>query len=182
MSSIGIHPRQVAVRRFVFPSHSAVSKRSREQFAWAATSAEQILDFLTVTFSSALAYTIYSALHIGRQVHYSRMSIFEGAGCFAIVFITMLGLNGAYERGNSLLRVRETERILRVSSQAFLLVFATTFFSAQLISRGTLLGAMLLVPTFLVAEKQMLFLCLRYLHAKGYGTRKVIIYGGGTTG
>src|SRR5437588_12267746 len=28
----------------------------------------------------------------------------------------------------------------------------------------------------------MLFLCLRYLHAKGYGTRKVIIYGGGTTG
>ena len=182
MSSIGVEPRQVAVRKFPELAPTVAAGHSRDHFQWAVTTVEQVLDFLTVTFASAMAYTLYSALHVGKQVHYSHMAVFEGAGCFAVMFIAMLGMNGAYDEGNSLLRVRETERILRVSCQAFLTVFAATFFSARLISRGTLVGSMLLVPVLLIAEKELLFTCLRHLHARGYGTRKVIVYGAGMTG
>ncbi len=53
----------------------------------------------------------------------------------------MLDHDGAYKRANSLLRIRETERILRVTMQAFGVVFPVTFFfSAFVFALGSRSG------------------------------------------
>jgi exopolysaccharide biosynthesis polyprenyl glycosylphosphotransferase len=94
----------------------------------------------------------------------------------------MLDRNGGYRSANSLLRIRETERVLRVSGQAFGVVFAVTFFLGHSFPRGVLVFAILFVPLLLVAEKQFIYVLIRNLHTRGHGVQNVLIYGAGFTG
>ena len=55
---------------------------------------------------------------------------------FAIGMVSMLDRVGAYRQGNSLLRVRETEQVLRVSTQAFLIALAVSFSRASFFPAG----------------------------------------------
>ena len=81
-----------------------------------------------------------------------------------------------------MLRVRETERILRSSVQAFLLLLPVSLLSQHLLSRWVLSFGFGLVPAAVVAEKQILFSVTRSLRNRGRGVRKAIIYGAGFTG
>ena len=101
---------------------------------------------------------------------------------FSAVFVFMLDRYGVYKPANSLLRIRETERILRVSAQAFGAVFTVTFFLAYPFSRWVLALVALFVPLLLAIEKQLVFLLVRYLHTRGYGVQNVLVYGAGLTG
>jgi len=94
----------------------------------------------------------------------------------------MLDRVGAYRRGNSLLRVRETEQVLRVSAETFLIVFAVSFFTSFLFSRWLLVICLSLVPLLLFAQKNLVYSLVRLLHSRGYGNQKVLIYGSGCTG
>ena len=96
--------------------------------------------------------------------------------------VLMLDRVGAYRRGNSLLRVRETEQILRVSTQAFLIVLAVSFFTNILFSRWLLVLCLGLVPLLLFVQKNLTYLLLRSFHSRGYGNESVLIYGAGCTG
>jgi exopolysaccharide biosynthesis polyprenyl glycosylphosphotransferase len=98
------------------------------------------------------------------------------------VFVLLLDHDGAYKRGNSLLRIRETERILRVSTQAFGILFLVTFFLMHPFSRWVMALAVVFVPLLLVIEKQFLYLLIRHLHSRGYGVQNVLVYGAGYTG
>jgi len=100
----------------------------------------------------------------------------------AVIIILMLDRVGAYARGNSLLRVRETEQVVRVSAQSFLVAFAISFFASFLFSRWLLVITLSLVPLFLFVQKNLMYLLVRRLHSKGYGIEKVLIYGSGHTG
>ena len=91
----------------------------REAVQRATTVAEQISDVFTVILAVVTSYAIYSLLQIGRDIRYPATTIVEGSAVFAFALVMMLALDGAYQRGNSLLRVRETERILRASAGAF---------------------------------------------------------------
>ncbi len=108
--------------------------------------------------------------------------VLVAAMVFAALFVLMLDYNGAYSQCNSLLRIRETERILKVSVQAFGLVFPATFFFAHLTSRWMVGIALVLVPLMLIVEKQILLQLIRHLHAKGLGVQNVLVYGAGFTG
>jgi exopolysaccharide biosynthesis polyprenyl glycosylphosphotransferase len=143
---------------------------------------EAAADLLTITLAVALGYLVYYDLALGKRVHYPAHLVLGLAFGFAIVMVLMLDRAGAYGRSGSLLRVKETEQVLRVSSQAFLIVVAVSFFSSFLFSRWLLVLCLTLVPFALFLEKTFMYLLIRALHSRGYGIERVLIFGSGATG
>jgi FlaA1/EpsC-like NDP-sugar epimerase len=129
-----------------------------------------------------MSYAAYRAFGIGKGLHYSLETVSTAALAFAVVFVLMLDHDGAYRRANSLLRIRETERILRVSIQAFGIVLPASFFFSFLFSRWVVALAIVFVPLMLIIEKQIMFMVIRHLHSRGYGIQNVLVYGAGFTG
>jgi exopolysaccharide biosynthesis polyprenyl glycosylphosphotransferase len=158
------------------------SRNTATHFRRAVVFCEVFADLLTITFAISLGCLIYYALGLGRQVHYPAYSILGAALAFAVVMVLMLDRTGAYTRVNSLLRVRETEHVLLVSAQAFLIVMAVSFFRSFLFSRWLLVLSLVLVPLALFVQKSLTYLLIRALHSKGYGIDRVLIYGSGSTG
>ena len=156
--------------------------RSRERFELAVAVLERIGDLVAVMSASLLAYAAYTLLEVGKRIHYPSGSVLTAGFLFAVAFVVILDHDGAYERVNSLLRIRETERILRVCTQTFGIAFSVTFFISQPISRSTVAISAILVPLLLIAEKQFVFLVIRHLHSRGYGLQNVLVYGAGLTG
>jgi exopolysaccharide biosynthesis polyprenyl glycosylphosphotransferase len=146
------------------------------------TKLEVLADFLTVIGAVMSGYAAYYFLGLGKQVHYPRSVVFGVSATFAAVIVLMLDRAGAYSRGTSLLRVRETEHVLRVSMQALGLVLGASFFTSFLFSRWLLVIALGLVPLFLFLQKYLVYVLVQHLHAKGYGIERVLIYGSGSTG
>lgn len=146
------------------------------------TKLEVLADFATVISAVMSSYALYYFLGLGRQLHYSRSVVFGVSATFAAVIVLMLDRVGAYSRGTSLLRVRETEHVLRVSMQALGFILGVSFFTSFLFSRWLLVIALVLVPLFLFLEKHFVYLLVQYLHAKGHGIERVLIYGSGSTG
>jgi exopolysaccharide biosynthesis polyprenyl glycosylphosphotransferase len=152
------------------------------KFEHIATAAEVIGDFVTAAVGMIGAYGAYHMLGLGQGVLYPIPVIILAALVFAFLFVVMLDREGVYRRGSGMLQIRETERILRVSVQSFLVLFTVTIFSAHLLSRWVLGIGIVLLPITVVIEKQILFSIVRYLHTRGRGVRKAIIYGSGFTG
>src|SRR5712692_10167108 len=143
---------------------------------------EAATDLVTVTLAVVIGYLAYYNLQLGKHIQYPVRSVFGVAFAFAIVVLLMLDRVGAYERGNGLLRIRETEQVLRVSIQAFLVVFAASFFTQVLVSRWLLLISVTIVPLSLFVEKHLVYRLVHTLHSRGYGIEKILIYGSGSTG
>jgi FlaA1/EpsC-like NDP-sugar epimerase len=143
---------------------------------------EVVADFLTVTLAVPLGYGIYNSLSLGKNIHYPAKGLFGLAFLLALVMVLMLDRVGAYRRGSSLLRVRETEQVLRVSAEAFVIILAVSFFNSVLFSRWLLVLCLALVPLALFLQKTSMYLLIRALHSRGYGIEKVLIYGSGRTG
>ena len=160
----------------------AQKSRTAERFRRAIAFAEALIDLLTVGFAVVAGYLAYYNLHLGKHIQYPLKAVFGVAFGFAIIVVLMLDRVGAYNRGNGLLRIRETEQVLRVSIQAFLIVFAASFFTNVLVSRWLLLISVTIVPLSLFVEKDLVYRLVRTLHSRGYGIEKVLIYGSGSTG
>jgi exopolysaccharide biosynthesis polyprenyl glycosylphosphotransferase len=146
------------------------------------TAAEVIGDFLAAAAGVIGAYSAYHILGLGKGVLYPIAIVLGAASGFALLFVIMLDREGVYRGGSGMLRISESERTLRVSAQTFLLLLVVTVFSAQLLSRWVLAIGIFLVPITVVFEKQVLFSIVRYLHERGQGVRKAIVYGSGYTG
>ncbi|MGC2210415.1 MAG: sugar transferase [Candidatus Korobacteraceae bacterium] len=143
---------------------------------------EMMGDFAAATVGVIAAYSIYHLLKLGREIVYPTKTLLCGALGFAFLYVLMLDREGAYRSGHGLLFVRETERTLRVSSQAFLLLLAVSILASQLISRWVLGIVLFLVPIVVVIQKQLFRAFVSFLHTRGRGIRKVVIYGAGATG
>ncbi|HUJ94119.1 MAG TPA: sugar transferase [Terriglobales bacterium] len=157
-------------------------RAAASNFGAMVVAAEVIADLATITWAVALGYGIYRHLALGKHLQYRAGSVFGLAFSLAVVIVLMLDRTGAYRRGNSLLRVRETEQLLRVSALAFLLSLVVSFFTSVLFSRWLLVLCLLLVPLALVVEKALIHLLIRNFHFRGRGTEKVLVYGSGCTG
>jgi exopolysaccharide biosynthesis polyprenyl glycosylphosphotransferase len=168
-----------AIAELVQP-HEVV--RPHEHFELAVSIFERLGDLIAATVASCVSYYIYCLMEIGQRVRYPIALVATVAFLFAVACVVMLEHGGAYEKTNSLLRIRETERVLRVCAQAFAIAFSLTFFIPPGISRWVVLFATFLVPLFLIVEKQICFTLIRQLHSRGYGLQNVLIYGAGFTG
>lgn len=152
------------------------------RFEHLATAAEVIGDFVAAAVGLLGAYRLYHIFGLGRDLNYPVPVQVEAILVFALLFVVLLDREGVYRKGSGMLRVSETERTLRVSVQAFLILLPVAIFSAHLISRWVIFLGVLLVPIAVVSEKQLLFSIVRRLHTRGRGVRKAIIYGSGFTG
>ncbi len=143
---------------------------------------EMLADLLTVVVAGCWSYRIYGSLALGRHIRYPLQGVVAVSLGFAVFFVVMLDRHGAYSRSTGLLRVKETERVLRVSAQSFVLALPITFFTSFLVSRWLVTIATLIVPACLVIQKSCFYVLVRSLHSKGYGVQRVLIYGGGSMG
>jgi exopolysaccharide biosynthesis polyprenyl glycosylphosphotransferase len=155
---------------------------SAERFQNYLTKLEVLADFVTVIAAVMSSYAAYYVLGLGKQVHYPRSLALGVSATFAAVIVLMLDRVGAYSHGTSLLRVRETEHLLRVSMQALGFILCVSFFTSFLFSRWLLIIALFLVPLFLFLQKHLVYILVQHLHSKGYGIERVLIYGSGSTG
>src|SRR5919108_1054917 len=121
-------------------------RASAIRFRRAIASLEVIVDLVTVTLSVVAGYWFYYNLELGKHIQYPLRAVVGLAFGFAMVVVLMLDRVGAYKRGNGLLRIRETEQVLRVSMEAFLIAFAVSFFTSVLVSRWLLIISVTLVP------------------------------------
>jgi len=160
----------------------ATRRNAAAHFRRVIVTSEVLADFATIVLSVLFSYGIYSYLSLGRRLHYPTHAVLGLAVAFALVMVLMLDRVGAYRRANSLLRVRETEQVLQVSAQAFLIALAVSFFSSVLFSRWVLVLCLALVPVALFIEKSLMYLLVRALHSRGLGIERVLIYGSGSTG
>jgi exopolysaccharide biosynthesis polyprenyl glycosylphosphotransferase len=146
------------------------------------TALEVTADFVTVIAAVMFSYALYYLLELGKQVYYSRAIVLGVSVTLAAAIGLMLDRVGAYSQRTSLLRVRETEHVLRVSLQALSIAFAVSFFASFLFSRWLLAIALVLVPLSLFIQKHLIYLLVQRLHANGYGIERVLIFGSGSTG
>lgn len=159
-----------------------VAKGSPVNFRRVVAAVEVVADILTIAFAIRFGYLVYGTTAIGKHVNIPHRLVWSGACILAVVMVLMLDRVGAYRRGNSLLRVRETEQILRVSAQALVAVLAFSVFARILVPRWLVILCFSLVPLFLFVEKTLLYSFTHFLHSRGYGKERVLIYGAGCTG
>jgi exopolysaccharide biosynthesis polyprenyl glycosylphosphotransferase len=156
----------------------AVGRRFEHFF----TLLEMATDAATIFTGLSLAFVLYQRT----GADYSGLPTVEAALPWALIFVAimimMLDRVGAYRLGNSLLRIRETERALRASLYSFLLLLLVSVLLSHPFPRRLVLIAVVFVPMALVAEKQIGFSILNRLHGKGYGRQRVLIYGSGLAG
>ena len=184
-SSIGFgkpEPEWVTDHSAVFTVAQPASPNAAGDFRRLLSGLEVFADFVTVIFAITFGYLVYYNFDIGKHIHYSGKMVLGVAFGLAVIIVLMLDRVGAYARGNSLLRVRETEQVVRVSSQAFVVALAASFFASFLFSRWLLVITLGLVPLFLFIQKHFMYVLVQHLHSKGYGIQRVLIYGSGHTG
>lgn len=185
MNSIGIEESQFLIE----PTNDSASQDRVEfevslgdRFERALTSFEVVADWFTVAVAVNAGYAAYHFLHLGKHLHYQLHAVAWVSCAVALLYVLLLDRDGAYRPGSSLLRIKETERTLRVSMQTFLLILPITFFGGYLFSRWVFVIAMLSVPLLLAIEKQILFVTVGKLRERNVGVQKVLVYGAGATG
>jgi exopolysaccharide biosynthesis polyprenyl glycosylphosphotransferase len=138
---------------------------------------EIVADLLAVFGGILLAYFVYCELHLGKLLRF-RVSVVELVALLAaLYFVTSVKANGGYSRATSLLRVRETERVIAVSFQLCFIAFAVSFWTVALIPRLVVLLAAFLVPSLVLLEKHVIYSTLYALDSRGRASRRTVIYG-----
>src|SRR5712692_8302331 len=160
-SSIGLKPEQ-EIRSQPSTVHltlaqGAIRHRTAARFGRYFAVFEVMADFVTIIFAVTLGYATYYKFDFGKHIHYPPGAVVGVAFGLAVIIVLMLDRVGAYARGNSLLRVRETEQVVRVSTQAFLIAFAVSFFASFLFSRWLLVITLSLVPLLLFIQKHVMY-------------------------
>jgi exopolysaccharide biosynthesis polyprenyl glycosylphosphotransferase len=99
----------------------------------------------------------------------------------AVVVVFILSRSRMYGSGGSLLKVRETERAIRLSTQVVLLLLALKFLLRLAVPAGAFAIELVLLPPLFIAGNSALGAIVRLLHVRGIGVERVAVYGAGDT-
>ena len=161
-------------------SPAKAGARLARRFERLLTFSELAADFFTVYFSVHAVFWIRGLLDV-----YPPPTTLEVLGISlgaAVLFVLMLDREGAYRPGNSMLRIRETEYLLRASGQCYVLMLGLALFTDRFSSPEFVSVATLTVLTAMLIQKHLVSLAVHALHARGVGVQKVVIVGAGHTG
>ena len=188
-----IHSKSVAKERSV-PPHGAmaspIAERSAEQPSRSSqairvflTALEVIADFATAVLAINLSYLL-AAWHSTRSITLAQLSWEQEriAALVGILLLLLLKSDGAYRGGISLLKIRETERSLRASTQAWCLLIPLSLLFGVAVSRSVLACALVVLPICQAVQKQLVIRGVKWMHARGLGVQRTIVYGAGETG
>ena len=146
---------------------------------WLFEVVEKALDLAAVLAAVYASNALYQALEPRRAADYASSSLLLCGAGFGLLFVILVERHGGYRPGVSLLAIRETERILRVTLQAFLVAELAAYLCTAPVSRMAFSIALITVPLFVTLEKWEVHNLLRVLRSRGYGTRKAVIFGTG---
>jgi exopolysaccharide biosynthesis polyprenyl glycosylphosphotransferase len=165
------------------PYQGAVHRASAAyRFRRIVVACEITADWLTIVLGARVGYYAYSSFSIGKHIQYVPRFVWAAAAAFSTVMVLLLDRAGAYRSSNSLLRVRETEQVLRICAQTLVALFAVTFFASVVFARWLLILCLGVILVLLFAQKNSLYFIIRWLHTRGHGNERVLIYGAGETG
>ena len=159
-------------------SQFVAAERRGQSATWFAM-AERLVDLSAVAAAVLVADVLYRALEPERAVTYAPSSVLICAVGFALLFVFLLERHGGYRPCVSLLAIRETERVLRVTLQSFAVALIAAYFSLAHISRLALGLILVLVPLFVTVEKWETRHLLRSLRNSGHSARRAVILGTG---
>lgn len=148
-------------------------------FRYVVAIAERVADLIACACGVLGAYSLERTLQIAHFVVAVPHEVVAASAFVGILAVILLQGNGDYRAVGNLLRIRETEYAIRIPAQMALLFLPLSFVSGIGISKGVLLVAYPAITVFLVAEKQIAVTILQCLHARGFGTDGVVIYGAG---
>ena len=169
-----------------FPAYSSVRTSSATEvlhrFEVAAGLLERAMDFCAVAVAVLLACRIDVAWRGPFGTHYSNQAVTVAASGFGMLMVLLLESSGDYRPCLSLLAVRETERLLRVTLAGFLLGMPMLVAATRAVPRTAIALAGLLVPLALALEKWQTQRLIRAVRRLTGVTRKAVIVGTGALG
>ena len=141
---------------------------------------EFVTDFLTCAAVMLAAYWLQ--FHMGRLAAYplnKLLVISAFAGMFAAA---LLRRNRIYNEWTSIHPVLETVSAVRMSLQALAIIVPASLLLQSAPPRGAAVLAFMLMPPFLVFQKQIFAPAVRRLHNRRHATERIVIYGAGDAG
>jgi exopolysaccharide biosynthesis polyprenyl glycosylphosphotransferase len=142
---------------------------------------ERLLDSLAVVAAVWTAHWM-ATWREGGNAHYSNESLLTAAALFALLMVLMLDKHGDYRPCLSLLAVRETERLLRVTIAGFLLALPILLLATKSIPRAAVALALVTVPMLLALEKWLMQSAMQTTRGWEAITRRAVILGTGAEG
>lgn len=140
------------------------------------------MDFCAVVAAIWLAYWIHATWRGPVETQYSKNAVLAFAAGFAVVMVLLLEKHGDYRRCLSLLAVRETERLLRVTMAGVSLALPMLLVATGTVPRTMFGLAAVIVPLILALEKWQMQKAIRMMRRHASFTRKAVILGTGTLG
>ena len=159
------------------------SSRSSQAIRVFLTALEVVAAFATAVLAINRSYQVAN-WHIVRHFAIEHMSWEQEriAVVVGVLLLLLLRADGAYRGGISLLKIRETERSLRASTQAWCLLIPLSLLFSVVISKSVLICALVVLPVCQVVQKQIVIRVVKWMHARGLGVQRTIVYGAGETG
>jgi exopolysaccharide biosynthesis polyprenyl glycosylphosphotransferase len=144
--------------------------------------AETVADFLTSLIGFVASYWLYgfwSDSLPGQQLFNQAIPI--GAG-FGLLLASLRYREDAYRQDGGVLKIRETERIIRVTLQSLALTqVLSILFQAQL-SAFVSIQAAILIPALLMIQKNAFLKTVAWLRERYRADLRVIVFGTGESG
>ncbi len=137
------------------------------------------LDYVSITFGSLFAYVLYTLLG-GAHVDHETLKLSGFATEYALAFFLFGRVNFIYRYDHSLLSVRNTASILRVSSFALLVLTLESFFGKLVIPRLLLAFSWAFITLFVLLQKHATRVMIARLKARQDQMGRVLIIGSGS--
>jgi exopolysaccharide biosynthesis polyprenyl glycosylphosphotransferase len=137
------------------------------------------LDYLSISLGWVVALLIYNITR-GSHVKNESLMLFAFSLQYAAAFILFGRVQFLYNYDHSLLHIRNTACILRVSCFSLLLVVVESFFGKMIIPRLLLFLSWAFITFFVLLQKHATRRLLARSGAKNAGERRVLIIGSGS--
>ncbi len=131
-------------------------------------------DFLAGAISIVVAYALQ--LNMQGHVELSLHRLVAATLLYAVFIVLLLWRDGAYGDRVCLLRVRETERAIRVSIQSLILLLLVSFTFRLNFSGTTFLICLGLAPAFLVIQKQLVISFVGVFQRRIHTANQMAVY------
>ncbi|MGA9567985.1 MAG: exopolysaccharide biosynthesis polyprenyl glycosylphosphotransferase [Candidatus Korobacteraceae bacterium] len=143
---------------------------------------ERAMDLVAALAALETAYWICAAWRSNQAAPYARNTILTSAVGFSLLIVLLLEKHGDYQPWLSLLAVRETERLLRVTISGVLLAAPILVVVARALPVAVIALSMVMLPLFLALEKIHTQSAVRLLRRRLGATRTAVILGTGILG
>ena len=166
-------PRDAASRRLVDPVE-ALADLPSIQFL------EMALDVMTGCLSFVLVYRLFLLFKGAEYLVHPLRHVAAVGIMFSFIAILLLDRSGAYRASGGLLQVRETACILEAATFSMLLSLPCSLLSGKPHWAAFFAVDIPILSILLIVEKHLLHAALGLVRKRGYGLRRVLIYGSGS--